>query len=322
MRSDLSSPRAQAPEGPTVDGAAARNVRPGFLLAVGGLLAVAVVVAGAVDWQRESEDDRSAASAASVLVASLERDKERLVGELQSARAANEASLGALQAEHEAKLAAALAAAAAAAQGGAAAEEIEAARVAVLRAQEERDAALARERAEGEQRLRSLRDGYETELAKLRAALDAAAAGEWFVDAPAPAAPAAPVERAGTAGDLAAGSIAAPPALDEDLRAWACSEEVALALGPFLEPGYAQLDNTFGLEKLPFSYAQLVATGALADDEGGWRTMHRIATSRRDVARTRWALEPGVAGTERIRRAQSLLRELGPTLVACGLLRP
>lgn len=102
----------------------------------------------------------------------------------------------------------------------------------------------------------------------------------------------------------------------------ALSPEVALALGPFLEPGYAQLDNTFSEEPLPFSYAQLIATGALEPDSQGWRTLYKIASSSRDRARTRWPAEPDTSGLAAAQRAQEILQELGPALVAAGKLRP
>lgn len=133
--------------------------------------------------------------------------------------------------------------------------------------------------------LARLREQHESELARLRAAPDEA-----------------PIQ----------------PSLLERAR----SLEVALLLGPFLEPGHAQLDNSFSAQSLPFSYAQLIATGALEAEPEGWRTLYKIGSSPRDRARTRWPAEPDAADLEVAQRAQVLLRELGPALIELGKLRP
>ncbi len=163
--------------------------------------------------------------------------------------------------------------------------------------QDEYEAQLAHEREVSAAQMATLQAAYEEELMEARAAE-----------------PAAPAAREP---GLAAATPAAEPS-----GAYVCSAEVALALGPFLEPGYAQLDNSFGEVALPFSYAELRATGALEPTLTGWRTLHKIATSRRDTARTRWPSEPGEEGLLRVQHAQQLLRELGPALVKSGLLRP
>jgi hypothetical protein len=108
------------------------------------------------------------------------------------------------------------------------------------------------------------------------------------------------------------------PTLAERAR----SAEVAVTLGPYLEPGFAQLDNTFGDVKRPFSFSELDATGALNPTLEGWRTLHQIARSRRDTARTRWAYEPGDEGLQDVQIAQQMLRDLGPTFVDLGMMRP
>jgi hypothetical protein len=115
---------------------------------------------------------------------------------------------------------------------------------------------------------------------------------------------------------------AEPLAADSSLLERARSSEVALALGPFLEPGFAQLDNTFSAAPLPFSYAELIATGALEPQSEGWSTLYKIASNRRDRARTRWPAEPSAEDLAGAQRAQELLAELGPALVQIGKLRP
>jgi len=158
-------------------------------------------------------------------------------------------------------------------------------------------AELQRERERRLAELADLRAAHEAELAALRGEPAAAAS----------AAPRAqPVARK------------ASPTMAERAR----SAEVARTLGPYLEPGFGQLDNTFGEVKRPFSFAELSATGALDPTLEGWRTLHKIARSRRDTARTRWAYEPGDEGLVNVQIAQQLLRDLGPTFVELGMMRP
>jgi len=157
---------------------------------------------------------------------------------------------------------------------------------------------------------------HASELERVRAAAAAA-----VLAAAAPAISGAPAAHEAPAADLApsAQTFAAEPASQLER---ARSAEVALALGPFLEPGYAQLDNTFSADPLPFSYAQLIATGALAAEPEGWRTLYKIGSSRRDRSRTRWPADPDAEDLVAAQRAQELLQELGPALVEIGVLRP
>lgn len=179
-------------------------------------------------------------------------------------------------------------------------------RAALLALDEQHLADLAREREQ-----------HAAELAQLRAELDAAVArAQVLAEAPVAAPPADPPPAAAAEPAVAQ----APPAAG--LLERAASPEVALALGPFLEPGYAQLDNSFGQVELPFSYSQLSATGALRPTPEGWRTLYKIASSRRDRARTRWAADPSAENLAAAEQAQALLVELGPALVELGKMRP
>lgn len=186
---------------------------------------------------------------------------------------------------------------------------------------------LARAGSDEAQRaaLQALDDQHQADLARERerhaaeleqARSDAVVFYEWpsvppSVELPPPALPTAMPEPA----------VAPPPPTDSLLKR-AGSTEVALALGPFLEPGFAQLDNSFSKSPLPFSYSQLAATGALKPDPAGWRTLYKIASSRRDRARTRWAADPNEDNLAAAEHAQALLVELGPALVQLGKLRP
>lgn len=120
----------------------------------------------------------------------------------------------------------------------------------------------------------------------------------------------------------------------ERLRKKARSPEVARSLAVFLEKGYKQpkaIQGTFLAfdstpRAQPVSYLRLKTLGALDDSEKGLGVLAWVAGNFQND-RTKWRFDARPDGwpadtRELVRKAQELLRELGPTLVEEGLLAP
>ena len=115
-----------------------------------------------------------------------------------------------------------------------------------------------------------------------------------------------------------------------ELAQKAQSAEVKSILAPFLAKGRLQpLDlqrsnNPSSLDEKPVSFSQIGQYGALNDETQGLSRLLLLANNRHDT-RPRWAISSdkwSKKDIEFLRRAQELLRELGPTLVELGMLSP
>jgi hypothetical protein len=135
--------------------------------------------------------------------------------------------------------------------------------------------------------------------------------------------------------DEAKANVAAAKATQEAdkvrLRQKASNGDVQSKLAPFLAPGYMQLGTeAFTSEKLPLRWSEFVSQDLLSGSERSINNLVYLATTEKDKTRPRWRLTgkryydwkktPG--DIERLTEAQKLLKELGPTFVEMGLLRP
>lgn len=107
------------------------------------------------------------------------------------------------------------------------------------------------------------------------------------------------------------------------------SAEVRALLAPFLAEGYAQPGRAAGgFDKGPVSFKAIQAYGALDPSTTGLKQLHNLGNNKTlDKERPRWghsfpfsSIQP--SQRDQVRKAQDLLRELGPTLVELGMLAP
>lgn len=116
---------------------------------------------------------------------------------------------------------------------------------------------------------------------------------------------------------------------EKKLLAQKCNDpEVRRLLAPFLAAGYTQ-PNTPGQhpDKLPISFTQLGSCGALSPDREGMRRLIVVATWKGDKVRPRWSVSQNFNwlspdDIEMVKKAQSLLIELGPVMVEQKMLSP
>lgn len=116
---------------------------------------------------------------------------------------------------------------------------------------------------------------------------------------------------------------------EKKLQAQKCNDpEVRRLLAPFLAAGYTQ-PNTPGQhpDKLPISFSQLGSCGALSPDREGMRRLIIVATWKGDKVRPRWSVSQNFNwlspdDIEMVKKAQSLLIELGPVMVEQKMLSP
>lgn len=114
------------------------------------------------------------------------------------------------------------------------------------------------------------------------------------------------------------------------LRERATDPSLRAKLAPFITPGYQILPKGMSVEKVPHSYTQLTASGALDQTMDGLQKLVNIAHTRTDIVRPRWKFKfNSPAGwkktpddIEQVKEAQQLLIELGPVLVEMGMLAP
>jgi hypothetical protein len=97
-------------------------------------------------------------------------------------------------------------------------------------------------------------------------------------------------------------------------------------LTPFTTPGYRQ-NRGMTADKHPWSYSGLQAAGALQSNLKGMDRLVELAVDKKDTVRPRWPYHPNFWGRDpdnvaKIKEAQDLLIELGPTLVELKLLEP
>jgi len=107
------------------------------------------------------------------------------------------------------------------------------------------------------------------------------------------------------------------------------SPEVAGLLAPFLAKGYAQPPNLQEqqVDLVPVSFSRLKAFGALDPSLDGVSKLLLVGTHWLDKVRPRWPYNPNFHvlkpnEIEDVKKAQALLRELGPTMVEEGMLAP
>jgi hypothetical protein len=111
-----------------------------------------------------------------------------------------------------------------------------------------------------------------------------------------------------------------------ELRKKASDAAVKTKLAPFTTPGYVGVARPTA-EKKPLSFAQLLASGALADTVHGQEKLVKIATDAHDNVRPRLAVNKYFfrrhpEEIQLVQETQNLLLELGPTLVELGQLEP
>jgi hypothetical protein len=111
-----------------------------------------------------------------------------------------------------------------------------------------------------------------------------------------------------------------------ELRKKASDAAVKTKLAPFTTPGYVGVARPTA-EKKPLSFAQLLASGALADTVHGQEKLVKIATDAHDNVRPRLAVDKYFfrrhpEEIQLVQETQKLLLELGPTLVELGELAP
>lgn len=111
--------------------------------------------------------------------------------------------------------------------------------------------------------------------------------------------------------------------------------EVRSLLAPFLAQGYWQPGDKKGaasIDKTPISLSKLRSFGALAPDAKGLQKLLECGTNRyhyhrADTIRPRWGYDPklnqnGPDAIEELKKAQSLLNELGEAMVELNMLAP
>ncbi len=120
------------------------------------------------------------------------------------------------------------------------------------------------------------------------------------------------------------------------LRQRTADPKVKALLAPFTSPGLwqpragAQGGEIVALEKKPISLNRLAAVGALTLGKQGIDALYQVANSTRDTDRPRWGFRSNTRtrwyeneeNLKMVTEAQSLLIELGPTLVETGELQP
>ena len=102
-------------------------------------------------------------------------------------------------------------------------------------------------------------------------------------------------------------------------------KDVQILLLPFISPGHLQSRGRQTIEPKGISYTSLLSGGALEPSIDGIKKLVQVA-SQHDPHRPRWQLDPimiksfSLEQMERIKKAQKLLRELGPIMVELNLL--
>ncbi|HRK23051.1 MAG TPA: hypothetical protein PLX06_14630, partial [Fimbriimonadaceae bacterium] len=124
--------------------------------------------------------------------------------------------------------------------------------------------------------------------------------------------------------------VAAETVIDEakklELRKKAQDPAIQAKLKPFTTPGYWQVDK-MTLDLKPHSFTKLKSRGALESTVKGSRELVRIVTDKDDKVRPRWKMQAFYfmnypEQIEQVKEAQTLLNELGPTLVEMKMLEP
>ena len=119
--------------------------------------------------------------------------------------------------------------------------------------------------------------------------------------------------------------------IDPDLRKKALSAEVRGLLAPFLEPrtkhpvlrGVGIVNFTKTFEKQPMSYGQILRSGALEESVTGLRKLAALGSHPLPAPNWSYSKQPNYwsdEDTDRLKRAQQMLRDYGQILVDEGLL--
>lgn len=111
----------------------------------------------------------------------------------------------------------------------------------------------------------------------------------------------------------------------EKLRAKAQSPEVKNALAAFTTPGNLRANGSFSVDKIPISYSDLLAVGALEPTIDGLIKLQHVAVTANDKVRPRMPrglMRRDKNILETYTKTQKLLIELGPTMVDLNMLAP